>query len=256
MLNFNKNFLDKKVLAFILFATAPIILYLLINLHYFQKKSLYNISFDENISGLEIGSSILFNGVNIGHIKNISINYENDQIDIKALIHNKMNVENKVAQIESQGFSGHKYVNLVQSKEYKLIHKNNTLCIPSRKSGMVKIMNNAPLIADQSSSLIKKLNAIDLKLLNNILKNINNISNKFDKLIDNANKALDKTNNILGNMNYAIKDSKSNLQDFFLVSLPKLNNSINSLDELLIDSNKIMKKFKEKPVKFLLDWYN
>ncbi|QEK38028.1 MCE family protein [Candidatus Cytomitobacter indipagum] len=264
MSNFNKRFFNKKAILFILFAVIPILVGLSCYFHdNFRNKHAYIIAFDENVSGLELGSSVLFNGVSVGYIRDIAINPDNDKVNIVIMISNSMKTDNKVAQIQSQGLSGHKYINLAKDNVGKLGKFHGFQQISSKKSDLSKIMDRAPMIADQTHNLIEKLNDIDLKMINNILCNLNNIMKKIDKIADKSSKSIDKMSNILNNLNniannlhYSTKDSKSNMQDFFLTSVPKLNSSISNLNDILDDASKIMNRFKEKPVKFLLDWYS
>lgn len=257
MLNFNRKFFSKKVVLFILFAVIPI--YIGLHCYYNERvrnKCAYIIVFDENISGLEIGSSVLFNGVKVGYIRSINIDSQNDKVNVVIMIKNCMQMDNKMAQIQSQGIAGHKYINLTKSTQIELIKYRGLMQIGSKKSELSQIIDKAPMIADQTYNLIDKLNKLDINTINDILKNLNNALKKIDKFTSKSMQSVDKLHNILDVINYAMKDSRSEMQDFFLLSIPKLNSSINDLNQILNDASKIMRRFKEKPVKFLLDWYS
>ncbi len=244
MSTFRQKFFNLKSILFVLFAIFPIAVSMCYYANqYIDKSKSYIVTFNENVSGLEVGSPVLLNGVNIGFIKKISVDSISDAVNIVIFISKTINVENKIAQIESQGFTGHRYVNLVYvDNRGKMEMKNNYLQIPSKKSGMSQIFNKAPMIADQSSNLVKKLNSIDIDSVNKILSNLAEASEKMNK--------------ILNTVEFSLQGNKSHLHDFFSTSMPELNASIHNLNSLLDDSSKIMKRFKEKPVKFLLDWYS
>ncbi len=257
MSNFNKKFFNLKSILFIFISLIPIVfsIFFYTNQYYLNNQN-YIIVFNESVLGLEVGSPVLLNGVKIGLIKKISINASDDTINTSVTIFNNINMKNKYAQIDSQGFIGHKYINLVQDEKINNAKLKEKYIILSKPSNMSKILNQMPSITNSSSEFISKLNSVNIEALNNIFVNFSNSSKSMNSILKKTESALDKLNNILNVIEFATKGNEKKLHDLFSVSVPQLNSSIGNLNILLKDSSKIMKKFKEKPIKFLLDWYS
>ncbi|USO00627.1 MAG: MCE family protein [Alphaproteobacteria bacterium] len=255
---FNKRFFNWSRLFFIFFALsiAASLVYL-INCTYPYKGNKVLINFPKDVIGLEIGSSIFFNGINIGYVKKIDLDYNDETIDVIVVLNRKFNIKNKIAQLENRGIAGHKYISLIKSTDdVKLKHKFGYVQIQSQNSKMSDMLDNANKIALDSSEFMKKLRNLDVNKLNVLINNMNEVMKKVDAMSSKLIVASDSINSILFIINSSLKDGKHNLNDLFYIYLPKLNSSIDHMNETLKVASQVMKNFKEKPVRFLLDWYS
>ena len=141
----------------------------------------YNTYFKESVSGLNVESLVKLRGVEVGRVKEISINKDNSE-EVKVLLEITKGTpikKNSYTILDSQGITGLKYIELkggTKESQVLVTSKDNIVTINSKKS----VMSN---LFDSSESITTKVDAI-LNRINLMLsdENIANISVIIDNL--------------------------------------------------------------------------
>jgi len=198
-----------------------------------KQSDYYKVYLEESISGLNVESSIKYKGLNVGVVKEISINPNNsEQIEILLEVKNGTPIKkDTMAMLESQGITGLKYIDLVGgSKESKLLlsKKDEIPVIKSKQSFFGSLGESTKDITHNVNILLVKLNEIFNKdNIENISGTISNINNFTSRL----NKTLIKTDNILDN------DVRNIIKDFDKFAI-QLNHTLGKTDYLLTNDFK------------------
>ncbi len=198
-----------------------------------KQSDYYKVYLEESISGLNIESSIKYKGLNVGVVKEISINPNNsEQIEILLEVKNGTPIKkDTMAMLESQGITGLKYIDLVGgSKESKLLlsKKDEIPVIKSKQSFFGSLGESTKDITHNVNILLVKLNEILNKdNIENISGTISNINNFTSRL----NKTLVKADNILDN------DVRNIIKDFDKFAI-QLNHTLGKTDYLLTNDFK------------------
>lgn len=198
-----------------------------------KQSDYYKVYLEESISGLNIESSIKYKGLNVGVVKEISINPNNsEQIEILLEVKNGTPIKkDTMAMLESQGITGLKYIDLVGgSKESKLLlsKKDEIPVIKSKQSFFGSLGESTKDITHNVNILLVKLNEILNKdNIENISGTISNINNFTSRL----NKTLIKADNILDN------DVRNIIKDFDKFAI-QLNHTLGKTDYLLTNDFK------------------
>ncbi|MFK5881783.1 MAG: MlaD family protein [Sulfurospirillum sp.] len=174
------------------------------------KHDYYNTYFTESVSGLSAESPVKYRGVEVGRVKQISINKKNSE-EVEILLEIKKGTPVKkdtYAVLDTQGITGLKYVELKGgSKNSPLIvsKKDEIGTIKSRKSVMASLF-------DSSEAITAKINGV-LQRIETILsdKNIDNFSSIVNNL-SSTTKYIDNNKYKINQMFAQIGDLKKNIQ--------------------------------------------
>lgn len=146
----------------------------------FTKYIEYKIIFPESIAGLYVGSNVTYNGVKVGSVIDLSINEKfGNKVVVNLHINSNIKIkENTFATLNMKGITGQMFIELNGGSIYSnplQPDKNNNRIIQYKESIFSQLTTAAPMILQQTSQLISKLE---------ILLSGEN-KNHFDKLIKN-----------------------------------------------------------------------
>jgi len=177
-----------------------------------KQKNLFNPVFGlianfQNVSGLQVGNTIRFSGINVGTVDDIQI-INDSTVKVKMLIKKDVQKFIKVdsrASIGSEGIIGDKVVVISQGNGSEKVVKNNQLILANEPIETDAIMrslqvtaDNAALASDDIAGIVAKINngqgtlgrlIQDKEMADNINKTIFNMKTSTKKLDENMEAA-------------------------------------------------------------------
>lgn len=235
-----------------------------------KKYDTYFTFFDDSINGLNIGSSIKYKGLDIGVVKNISINPKNsEEIKIELEIQKGTPIKHdNYAILGSLGITGLKYIELKGgSSESPLLEDNKfgEKVIESKKSTLSNIVTSTEDVMREVLIILKSFE----KVLNQ-----ENISN-FAQLLENSEKSMANFNELLFDIknftdvgSSSFKSVKTSADSFNITmkkleeelekgsfdiknltqdSLNNLESALTNMNETLITMQELIKNLNESP---------
>ncbi len=235
-----------------------------------KKYDTYFTFFDDSINGLNIGSSIKYKGLDIGVVKNISINPKNsEEIKIELEIQKGTPIkQDNYAILGSLGITGLKYIELKGgSNESPLLEDNKfgEKVIESKKSTLSNIVTSTEDVMREVLIILKSFE----KVLNQ-----ENISN-FAQLLENSEKSMANFNELLFDIknltdvgSSSFKSVKTSADSFNITmkkleeelekgsfdiknltqdSLNNLESALTNMNETLITMQELIKNLNESP---------
>ncbi len=195
-----------------LFIIVGIILFVLGIFVIGKQKNLFNPVFSlrtnfQNVSGLQVGNTIRFSGINVGTVDDIQI-VNDSTVKVKMLIKKDVQKFIKVdsrASIGSEGIIGDKVVVISQGNGSEKVVKNNQVILSSEPIETDAIMrslqitaDNAAIASDDIAGIVSKINngegtlgrlIQDKEMADNIDKTIINMKTSTKKLDENLEAA-------------------------------------------------------------------
>lgn len=197
----------------------------------------------ESVTGLSIGSSVKFNGVNVGYVKDISLNPTNpQQVELLFAIENGVPItRDTTATLMTQGLTGVAYVDL-QSHGY----------------------DNRPLVATSGETypVIRTTPSLLLRLdttINELTTNFSQVSSSLQKLLDAENRSafkrilinMDKISSNLANNNQQmtalLENSETFMQALSEQTLPATNQMLWNLDKATRQISVLTQTLQQNP---------
>ena len=180
----------RRVAIFFLFGIGVILVLtaLLIGNRLLKREDCYFTRFEDiSVAGLSEGSSVKFQGMNIGTVSEISVDRENTAV-VQVAFCLKPGVpikEGTKSQLGTIGITGLKFLELKGGGQGENIPVGGE--IPSEKSGWDEITGKASVIAEKLESILNQFNEA-LKGVQNddvekIVKNVNGISASLDEIL-------------------------------------------------------------------------
>jgi phospholipid/cholesterol/gamma-HCH transport system substrate-binding protein len=170
----------------------------------------YHTYFTESVSGLSKESAVKYRGVEVGRVKEISINKKNSE-EVEILLEITKGTPIKIdtyAMLDTQGITGLKYIDLKGgTKNSKLLisKKDKIAVIKSKKSVLASILDNGEIMTNKINTMLDKIGAV----LSD--KNINNFS-RISTNLSNTTTYIDKNKEKIGKMFEQIADLKKNIE--------------------------------------------
>ncbi|MDY0051175.1 MAG: MlaD family protein [Aliarcobacter sp.] len=249
-----------------------------------QKFDEYSIYFEESISGLNIGSSIKYKGFEVGSVNEIKINPDNsEEIQIDILIKKGTPIkEDNYAILGSLGITGLKYIELKGGTHESALLKVNEegfKVIPSKVSALTSLFDSTQdittevmLVLNQirkvlddknidkfSQLLLKGENSLinieqlteylitNEKKIDTLLKDISGLVKTSNKSFESVNKSADSFKELSTEFLTELNKGTFNIKDLSQESFDKLNNVLNSLDETLLRTQKLVDDLNQSP---------
>ncbi|HRZ78582.1 MAG TPA: MlaD family protein [bacterium] len=185
----------RRVAIFFIFGTVIVILItaLLVGNRLLKREDCYYTRFtDISVAGLTEGSSVKFQGMNIGHVSEISIDPENTAVvQIGFCLKPGVPIkEGTAAQLGNIGITGLKFLELQGGGTGKDIPVGGE--IPSQKSDWDEITGKATVIAQKLESILNTVNlaikGVKKEDVEAIAKNVKGITGSVDVILrDNKN---------------------------------------------------------------------
>lgn len=216
----------------------------------------YRIYVTKSISGLKAKSIVYYKGLEIGTVSNIQINPNNlEEIEIILHIEQPNLVKtNTYAQVESQGVTGNKVIELAGgTQEAKIlpINKEGYAILPIKKTFLDNLTQNATQITTKADQFFNQLNQLlnekNLQGIQELISNINLSSSEFNQVASNVNRLVttdvkQSLNNINKIVTTDMKQSLNNI-DHLSHNMSELSNNINQL--IQNDIKSLVQEFKQ-----------
>ncbi|WP_193182100.1 MlaD family protein [Nisaea sediminum] len=131
-----------------------------------REVALYDVAFEQQVTGLSVGSPVRYRGIPVGQVLTIGINPDNVEIiDVRIEIDSKVPIKSDVyAVLESQGLTGVGYIQLAggsnDAPPLTARPGDEVPVLPSRNSVLQDVAAAAPEIAAQLVVLVNRANQI------------------------------------------------------------------------------------------------
>ena len=254
---------------------------------------LYKIIFHESVSGLEKKSIILFNGVEVGYVKQIYLdNHDLSVVNIIVAIRKNIKIGPRtIATLKTQGLTGMTQINLslnirtkslglVTGKDgYKIITATPSLffrldsAIQETLSEINKLTTNFSRLVDNNnvkalSKILQNITIMTTMLANKsqdlgkVITNSNEFTSKLDSasqefplVVQNWNNMTTKAVDLLTTLdrqtskelNSALASVDDTLQDWNIYLLPKINQAMTKLQQILLNLQTISDELVDNP---------
>lgn len=207
----------RRVAIFFIFGIGIVLLLtaVLVGNRLLKREDCYYSRFtDISVAGLTEGSSVKFQGMNIGHISGISIDHENTEVvQIEFCLKPGVPIkEGTTSQLGNIGITGLKFLELQGGGTGKSIPVGGE--IPSMKSGWDEITGKATVIAEKLESILNSISiaikGVKKEDVESIVKNIDGISESVDVILR-ENK--DNIRSIVARVDVLLKGVNSNMDN-------------------------------------------
>ncbi len=182
------------------------------NFHFLQDGYTVKVYF-KNIDGIDINSPVMFNGFEIGIVKNIAIRETKDRTLIEVTLWIKEGVrlhKGIKAFVKNLGFMGEKYIGLISSEKDSKYLKSGDVIIGEDPPDFEGLLRDGKQIATQLRQITENINKRlknNSKAIDEILANVNDTTRNISLITENIEKRLrinkDNVDDILGNLNAA-----------------------------------------------------
>ena len=244
------------ILGILLFG---IVLYTFSHIGESSKYTEYLIVTSQSVQGLKPSASVYYKGVQIGKVKSMEIDPENQKlIRIKVLIDKKLNIDKGIsATLGVQGITGIAYLLLTEDPEAKITFdkKEKLKVIPMKESNLQRLVSALPETIYNTNKLLENINQILNKLE---FERINRLLAKLEKNSDELSQVLKESQFTVKEVSCLIKQAKEKLyqidiEEFnnlthdsrklvtqYTIVAEELEKEIKKLDELFSKSSKIL----------------
>ena len=174
----------------------------------------YHVYFTESVSGLNMDSSVKYRGVEVGQVKEISIN-KKDSEEIEVLVEVKKNTPIKkdtYAMLDTLGITGLKYIDLKGgSKDSSRLttKKGEIATIAAKKSLLASLYDDGDMMAKKINRVLDKvgslLNDKNAKEINNIIANLSSTTKFIDNNKQKITQIFDQINQLKENISKDLK---------------------------------------------------
>lgn len=244
------------ILGILLFS---IVLYIFSHIGKSSKYTEYLIVTSQSVQGLKPSASIYYKGVQIGKVKNMEIDPENQKlIRIRVLIDKKLNINKGIsATLGVQGITGIAYLLLTEDPKAKVTFdkKEKLKIIPMKESDLQRLVSALPETIYNTNKLLENINQILNKLeferVNRVLAKLEKNSDELSQVLKESqltvkeafyliNQAKEKLYQIdIEEFNNLTHDSRKLVTQYTTVA-EELEKEIKKLDELFSKSSKIL----------------
>lgn len=192
-----------------------------------EKRDNYFIRFSTSLSGLDVGSPVKYNGINVGRVEKIRLDRDNIAVTIVEIStdYGTPIKENTKAIVSTLGITGLKYIDLVGSTNDSPTISSGSE-IPEGQSLLDNLTGKATTIALKTEMLIG--NFIELTSENNRAK-IENILVQTEKLISELAKTVEETRPLIVNSTKSLSEGTQ-----------QLNTTLGTLNKLVSSNEKVI----------------
>ena len=222
---------------------------------------LYKIIFNESVSGLELNSTVKFNGVQVGYVQKIYLdNKDLSKVNVIVAISKKIKIGPRtIAILNTQGLTGITHIslslNMITSILALVKDKDGLFIIPSSPSLFFRLDKAIQISLEELKSISKSFDNIlsknNIKEFDQILKNIETITETFagksadiGSIINNSNNfisKLDKASKQLPEVLQHLQDASKKISDLFYKldqkTARELNSALSTIDKTVNNWN-------------------
>lgn len=208
----------------------------------------YHTYFTESVSGLNIESPVKYKGVEVGRVRDISINKNNSE-EIEVLIEIEKGTPIKTdayTVLGTQGITGLKYIEIEGgSKNSKLIveKKGEIATIDSKKSALASLLDNSKIITSKISKVLDKvgvlLNDKNIKGIDDIIVNLSSTTKYFDANKHKIIKVFDEISQLKVNISKNLRILTKNITSLSTDGRKFLDHTKKIEDDLLLSFDKL-----------------
>ena len=183
---------------------------------------LYKIIFNESVSGLELNSTVKFNGVQVGYVQKIYLdNKDLSKVNVIVAISKKIEIGPRtIATLNTQGLTGITHIslslNMITSTLALVKDKDGLFIIPSSPSLFFRIDKAVQVALEELKSISKSFDNIfsknNIKEFDQILKNIETITETFAGKSADIGSIINNSNNFISKLDEASKQLPEVLQ--------------------------------------------
>lgn len=232
-----------------------------------QPQNLYLIYFDGAVTGLRENEDVLYQGIAIGKVKQITV-YKEDVERIKVMVSIRrpdIIRENSVATIEAQGLTGNTFVQIKGStqdspilkakegRKYPVIHSN--------PSNLETLFSNTPKLLNDISKVSIQLQKLfddqSIKSLQSTFANLNKVSGELASgsqslktVLVEFQQAMTALKGASGSVDRVIVSNEAALAAFAETGLPALTKMSQRLEETAVQISKLASDIEKAPGAF------
>lgn len=231
--------------AFVILLTSAIIFLIIWLSAGFNKQRYQNfiVYMNESVAGLNKGSSVKYNGVNVGFIKELQVNYDNpQQVKIILSVNEKIPVTDDTSAIlMSQGLTGVTFIGLKNDgSSTRLLEKQPGQPYPVIKTSPSLMFKLDTAITQLTSNLNQLLNTENKQTFKDIMIHLETLTSDLAA----NNKAL---KDIVQNTAKASAQLPLAMQAFTQQTLPAANQLLENMHSVTDNLNDITNTIKQNP---------
>lgn len=223
----------------------------------FQINTNYMVYMTESVSGLNVDSTVEYNGVNVGVVKSIKINRKNPQlVEVLLKINSKTPVtRGTVATLSTRGITGVAYIGLKDDstdlRPLKAKHGQKYPVIPTSPSifmrldtALKQLTSNMRKVTETFQSLFDQENQNSIKL---ILLNIKSVTGEFAKNNKKISAILANTATATRKLSPFLQNGTGVINTFQTQTLPATYKILGNVDEITRNLVDVTNELKQDP---------
>ena len=228
----------------------------------------YAIQFEGEVSGLSLSSNVLFNGIRVGSVTDISISAQDSSIvDVRVDVQSNIPIKSdSEASLEMQGVTGQAAIMISSGdKDSPLliaVAKEVPPVIHSRASRLQQVVTSLPEILSEAQQTLQEINKVlspeNVEAIDEILANMRHVTANTNDLIVNLNKTAVNANTLIVQLQgtAAILDTNISLAGpgiarFSGDGLDEFRRLLTDTRELMNNLNRVTQKINNEPRRFL-----
>jgi phospholipid/cholesterol/gamma-HCH transport system substrate-binding protein len=223
----------------------------------FAQYSTYMIYMQESVSGLNIDSSVEFNGVSVGSVKSIELNHRNPQL-VEVLISIKSTTpvtRGTVATLNTRGITGVTYLALkdkstdlrplvkLSGQVYPVIPTAPSLFL-RLDAALRQLSNNLRKVTESIQSVLDPENQLTIKAT---LHNVQQITNTLAINGQKMTVILENTAKASAQLGPLLQSGSSTMKTLEMQTLPTMYRLLSNLDEVTRTLTQVTADLKQNP---------
>ncbi|MBQ4132713.1 MAG: MCE family protein [Desulfovibrionaceae bacterium] len=236
---------------------------------------IYGIEFSGEVSGLQVGSPVSFNGIRVGSVKKVRISpRDSSKVDVLIEVQATLPVRaDSEASLEIRGITGQAGISISSGDHNGPLLTEVSDQVPpmirSRNSNLQEVMEIFPVILAEAKVTFKQLNSFlsdeNKNNFDKLLVNLSEVSDtakgtmkKLDKLADELDTAVVNVNQAMADLqatahtlNETVSKSGPGITRFSTEGLDELRSLLSDTRHLVNNLDRITRKVENEPRQFL-----
>lgn len=259
--------------AFVVFFVITIVTFILwiANINFAQDIIQYDIYFSRSVTGLKEGGTVLYRGVPVGTVKNISLDPHNvEKVLVTIGVDGKVPIkQDAFASLELQGITGVAYIQLnggtSSAPELQRGKGQLRAVIRTRSSVFEEVTATLPAVLHQVSKTFEDIRPVfdeeNRKALSETLKNLHTITtalapsegkeNNLKDLLSNINKGFKDIRAMVKEINLLLAENRGSIYNFTGQGLTNLTEFLREGKETLSTIRRVGDAIERSPSRFI-----